>query len=165
MRSLAVLALVAVLAACGFQPVNAPSRPEAGAAAVPPGAQVRVQPIPDRLGQLLRNKLVQRLSPAGGEGKPTYLLSVGLREDIFDTTFRQDETATRRNLRLRAEYRLSRANSGEVVLRGRARSTNSANILDAPYATEVSERAARERGADDLAREIALHVASHISAQ
>jgi len=159
MRAVLGVALLTLLAGCGFQPVHAPDTAD-GAQAV--GARVQVQPIPERLGQLVRNELIQRFSNGGAPDAPAYLLRVALRENVRETSFREDETATRRNIRLRADYELRDAATGEVVLRGRTRATNSANILDQPYATEVSERDARARGAADLADSIARDVNSRL---
>jgi len=154
------VALCLVLAACGFQPMHAPTSTITGAASASPTASVAVAPIPNRLGQVLRGELAGRLDPEGRQAASTYRLDVSLDESVRETGFRLDETATRRNIRLTARYRLLRQDSQETVLQGEVQTTNSANILDQPYATEVSERDARERGARDLAAKIARHVSS-----
>jgi LPS-assembly lipoprotein len=164
MRRLATLSiLLAGLSACGFQPVNAPG--PNGDAATAETAQVRVQPIPDRMGQILHSALTDRLQ-GGASGAPdAYALAVSLDERIDETGFRLDETATRRNITVLADYRLIDTRTRQTVLNGRAQSTNSANVLDQPYATEVAEREARKRGVTDLAEKIFRDVATKLAAR
>lgn len=154
----AALALILGTAGCGFQPVHGTGE----TAATPPTKSVRVAPIPERTGQLVHRELVRRLhGDAAGSGS-NYRLAVELDERVAETGFRADETATRRNITLSASYRLIQAGTGETVLRGLARSTNSANVLDQPYATTVAERDARQRGANDIARKISRDIASKL---
>lgn len=159
------------LAGCGFQPVHAPA-PDAGqdagqgtAAGAVSGeaAAVRVRPIPNRIGQILHTALSGRLMPDGTRAAARYNLAVTLDESERETGFRLDETATRRNFRLAARYRLTQPETGRILLQGRVQTTNSANILDQPYATEIAERDARERGARDLAAKIARDVSSALT--
>ncbi len=158
-----VLAFGLLLAGCGFTPVHAPPAGNAEAVAVERAAnQVRIQPIPERIGQMVHNNLQTHLNPKGQPRQPKYLLTVALEEIVRETGFRKDETATRANLELSANYQLVSAEDGEVVMRGRIRSINSANILEQPYATTVGERDARERGAEDVAARIAQDVASRL---
>lgn len=158
-----IVAFGLLLAGCGFTPVHAPSA-ESGEALSGEriGSLVRIQPIPNRVGQLVHNDLQLHLNPNGQPREPKYLLSVGLEEIIRETGFRKDETATRANLELSATYQLVAAEDGTVVTRGRIRSINSANILEQPYASIVGERDARERGAQDVAARIAQDVASRL---
>lgn len=162
-----VVAFALLFAGCGFAPVHAPTAQNGGpgAAAEDTGThQVRIQPIPERIGQLVHNGLQAKLNPDGQPLDPKYVLAVGIQEEVRETGFRKDETATRANLEVSATYRLVSVEDGTEVMRGRIRSINSANILDQPYATRVSERDARERGAEDVAARIAQDVASRLRA-
>lgn len=150
--------LAVAAAGCGFRPVNAPGT-DTGAS---PVAKVRVQPIPNRIGQVLHTELTRRFDAGAAAA---YYLAVDLSEQIGETGFRADETATRRNIQLTAGYRLIDARTGKPVLEGEVRSTNSANILDQPFATKVAERDARLRGTDDLAAKIFRDVASKLAAR
>ncbi len=157
----AALVLLLSVTACGFRPVHGTG--EAGAARAT--ASVQVAPIPERSGQLVHRELVRRLRGGRSASGSAYRLAVELDERLAETGFRADETATRRNITLSASYRLIDARDGQTVLRGRAQSTNSANVLDQPYATEVAERDARKRGANDLAKKIFRDVASELGAR
>jgi len=158
----ALLVLGMCVTACGFRPVHGGAEGGESAAAT---ASVRVAPIPARTGQLVHRELTRRLrSDRPGSGS-AYRLQVELDERLAETGFRADETATRRNITISASYELVDARNGRTVLRGRARSTNSANVLDQPYATDVAERDARQRGADDLAKKIFRDIASKLGAR
>lgn len=155
-----IMGLATLVAACGFQPVHQRGAPDTAVT-----AGVRVAPIPERAGQLVHRELSRRLrSDRAGRGT-RYRLAVELDERVAETGFRADETATRRNVTVMASYTLVDARTGDTVLRGRAESTTSANILDQPYATEVAERDARQRGANDLAKKIFRDIASKLGAR
>ena len=160
--TLAAMGTAMLIAACGFQPVHRQGPNGDGAAMT---ASVRVQPIPERVGQLVHRELSSRLRGGRSGDGTAYELAVDLEERIGETGFRADETATRRNITVTADYTLVDARSGETVLKGRAESTNSANILDQPYATAVASRDARQRGASDLAKKIFRDVASKLAAR
>jgi len=159
MRIAALVVCAVLTAACGFRPAGAPGGAESGESAA---ASVRVQPIPERVGQLLRSELVDRLSPDAEPRDPAYLLAVSVDERINETGFRRDESETRRNIRLTATYVLRRADTRETVLKGDTELTTSTNVLDQPYATRVMSRDARARGARGLAERIARDVASKL---
>ncbi|RDD63558.1 hypothetical protein DRB17_03725 [Ferruginivarius sediminum] len=162
LRNLVLFCLL-ILAGCGFQPVY--SGGQTGDTTHAKAASVRVQPARDRIGQLVHNALVARLNPGGQPRDPAYLLSLQIEEDVRETGFRKDETSTRANLEVEALYMLVDAATRQVVSRGRARSINSANTLDQPYATTVAERDARERGANDIAQQIARDIMSQLAAR
>jgi len=158
----AAIGVSILLAACGFQPIHRQAAGDDGASIT---ASVRVQPIPERMGQLVHRELSNRLRSGPSGGGTAYRLAVNLDERVAETGFRADETATRRNITMTADYTLVDARDGETVLKGRAESTNSANILDQPYATDVAARDARQRGATDLAKKIFRDVASKLAAR
>ncbi|MGH8204745.1 MAG: LPS assembly lipoprotein LptE, partial [Steroidobacteraceae bacterium] len=96
---------------------------------------------------------------------PLYVLSVELNEARESVFLRQDETASRQNLTLRAKYELRRAADNEVVLRGESRSVSSFDILsvDVQFATVVTEEDALRRTAQDLGETIATRLAVHLA--
>ncbi|SDG19489.1 LPS-assembly lipoprotein [Limimonas halophila] len=159
MRIAALVICTLVAAGCGFRPANAP-QPSGDGAGAP--ASVRVQPIPERVGQLLRAELVNRLHAGAEPRDPAFLLDVSVDERITQTGFRRDESETRRNIRLTASYVLRRADTRETVLKGDTEVTTSTNVLDQPYATRVMRRDARARGARGIAERIARDVTSKL---
>jgi LPS-assembly lipoprotein len=141
------------LSACGFQPLY--GRPQDGSLSPAEHlADVRIAPLPDRIGQQLHNLLRDRLNPQGQPRNPSYELQVNLTESRQELSIRKDETATRSNLLVSAQFLLQSVESGEVVLRGLATSTNSYNILTSQFATTYAELDARKRGLREISDDI-----------
>lgn len=151
-RALLIAAVLLGFTGCGFHPLH--SRQPADAAATAALRQISVLPIPERLGQMLRIELTDRLTPDGAPRSPVYVLDVTVTESKQDLAVRKDATATRANLIMVAKFQLKRAASGEELFSGTMRSINSYNILDADFATLSAEADARRRAARDLAMEI-----------
>ena len=146
----AVLALP-LIASCGFQPLYAERGDVAAADQL---AAVRIEPLPDRSGQVLYNALRDGLNPLGRPASPDYVLRIRLEETSEELALRTDETATRVNLTLTASFALVPIESKEPVFEGVSRTTTAYNVLASPYATLTSSEDARSRALDDLAREI-----------
>lgn len=167
-RPVAAVVLLLTLAACGFQPLYG-QRGATGGSMADELAAVRIVPIADRTGQLLYNHLRDRLNPKGKPVDPRYVLNISLTEEHKELAFRGDETATRANLKLVANYVLRRAvsdgESGEdaIVTRGTARITTSYDILDSQYATIISIEDARSRATRVLSDDIQARLAVALS--
>lgn len=154
-----VAILLLLTAGCGFQPVyggGAPVRADMAA--------VEIALIADRSGQLLRNELLDRLTPKGAAQMPRYMLVVELAESKQNLAIRRDDTATRANLILTAQFKLSENVSDDLVLEGRSRSLNSYNISTFEFATLSAETDARRRATRELAQDIATQLALYFDA-
>ncbi len=146
------------LAGCEIRPLYGQRR-DTGRSTVDDIAQVEVKALPDRTGQQFNNLLRDRLNPRGLPAQPLYVLELQLSESISELALRQDETATRANLKLRADYLLRRKEDKEIVLDGFVQSVNSYNILESQFATQVAEQNARERGLRELSDDIRARLA------
>ena len=155
---IAGLLLAATLSGCALEPVHA-RRPQNGPDVSAALAQVEVEPIPDRIGLLLRRRLEERLAPGGSPVPGRYRLLVRLRSSSAGALIGKSENVTRADLTLSAEFELRKQGGERPVLRGWARSVHSHDVLDSAYATRAAERAARERGADALSAQIARRLA------
>lgn len=155
MPALAVLALV--LGSCGFRPLH--QKGGGGDEAVL--ATVKVERIKDRIGQQMRNLLMQKLAPRGPAGRTDYRLTVVLKEAKTELAIQKDETATRANLTIHADFSLhALRDPNRGTFSGSAISTNSYNILTSDFATLSAENDARNRALRTLAEEIRLRVAA-----
>jgi len=161
-RLLLGAATAVVVAGCGFQPLYGPGT--RNAEVTESLASVQVEPLRDRAGQQMHNFLRDRLNPHGQPVSPNYRLQVQLTEKLRELGVRRDETATRANLRMDADFTLLSADGQTPLLTGRSSSTSSYDILTNPFATTVSEDTARERAlrevADDIQTRLALFFAS-----
>ncbi len=157
-----LLALVPGIGACGFRPLY-DQRPAAAVPAVLAAVQVDV--IADRDGQKLHNFLLDRLNPKGPAANPLYGLRVILTTDRPTLALRRDETATRVNLTLTANYALRDLRTAKVLFEGRSRATNSYNILQSEFATLASLDDATTQAARELSDEIKIRLAIFLSQQ
>lgn len=155
------MVLAIVLAGCGFRPLYADRSADGGIAN--DVAAVRVAPIPDRIGQILRNELIDRLNPSGEPADPRYSLEVRLAIAKLELGIRKDETATRTSMQFRSTFRLRDSGSGAIVYSSRAATVTSHNIVESEYATIASERAARRRGLILIADSITLRLAGYFN--
>jgi LPS-assembly lipoprotein len=147
-----MVAVMVLVAACGFVPLH--GRQQSGAGATVALSQIMISPIPERLGQMLRIELANRLTPKGPPRAPAYVLDVKITESKQNLAVRKDATATRANLIITANFILVNKQDGKNLLDGRVQSINSYNILDANFATLSAESDARRRASRDLATEI-----------
>lgn len=145
------------LGGCGFTPMYGAAANRSAAAAEL--AQVQIDPIPERNGQVLRNHLIDRFYTGGRPANPTYRLAINLVSTEEELGIRQDATATRARLRLVANYELIDTRTGQVVYRTFSRSIVAYNLLEAQYATLVSQQDAYERGLTELAEDIRTRLA------
>jgi LPS-assembly lipoprotein len=118
----------------------------------------RVATIPDRVGQMLRNRLVDRLNPQGEPSQPVYYLVVRTHELKESVLTRSDEFSTATNLRLTADYEV-RDPEGNVLTTGYSRTITRYDTLQSEYATIAAEDNARERATRELAEDIRTKLA------
>ncbi|MBM3558418.1 MAG: hypothetical protein FJX53_00660 [Alphaproteobacteria bacterium] len=152
---------LAVAAGCGFRPLYDGGR--SGETAVNL-SDVAIATIPERVGQVLRNALLDRVAPYGEADAPRWLLRVGVDEQRSSYGVQKDATSTRASLRLGARFSLVERSSGQTVLSGTSMSINSFNVLRESFATAAAETDARQRGARELAEDITTRVAAFIAA-
>jgi LPS-assembly lipoprotein len=140
------------LTACGFQPLYGTKATRDRAVAGLNG--VAIDPIPDRIGQMVRNNLIDRMHTKGGRGTQRYHLKVSLSESSEGLAVRSDDVVTRRNLTLSAEYQIVQSGSGEVLFKGDTFSVAAYNIGDSEFANLSAQRDARVRTAREVSEEI-----------
>jgi LPS-assembly lipoprotein len=150
-----------LLAACGWHPLYGRLDDSGGAGLEL--ASVHIQPIADRTGQNLYNELRDRMNPAGVPADPHYDLVIGLTEQYQQYLVQTDQTATRVDLTLYANFALYQRGSTGPLMIGQSRTTTSYDQLTNQYASVVSAEDARRRGAvsiaDDIANRIAVYLA------
>ena len=154
------LLLGAMLAGCNLEPVHA-RRPKQGPDITAVMAQIEVEPIPDRIGMLLRQQLQERLAPEGSRHPSEYQLRVRLQSSGASALIGRSETVTRTDLAFVAEFELWKRGGNRPALQGWVRSVHSHDVLDSAFATRAAERAARERGIQALSTRIARRLALH----
>jgi LPS-assembly lipoprotein len=154
--SLVALAGVIALSACTVQPLYGPS--PSGSAVATALAAVTIDPVDNRVGQELRNKLISDL---GGEpATPAYRMKlvVSSAESALGVT--PVEAAPAYSLTVSATYEVTSIASGEIVLRGTSRGTASFDRINQIYANTRARLDAENRAAHLAADDIRVRVAA-----
>jgi LPS-assembly lipoprotein len=161
MRIVIATAALLLLAACGFSPMYAPA---GGGAAIGP---VSVEQIDGRAGHTLKTELDRILDPENQTGATPANLRITLQEVISPLGIRIDESATRAELRLTANYVLSPPEAGATPIRGSVVTVVNYDIPRAAFGEIAAQDDARERAAETMAQrfraELALRMAQRRS--
>lgn len=155
----ALLALAVSLVGCGFQPLHGRGQGQVAAETL---QQVRINPIADRSGQILRGLLMDRLQPQGAAAA-RYALDVTLNEGIAELAKRSDATSTYSRLILTGAMRLTDLQTGKPVLAEPVRSEIGYINQEGGYGTLLAQNEARERAVQDLANSISLRLAAFLA--
>lgn len=156
------LTLCLALAACGFEPLYGEG---AGRETVAEMAEIGIAPMPDRIGQKLRNALIDQVTPRGQLADSRYQLDVVVTTRRDGVAVQRDATVTRFNLYVSAQFRLFDRQTPpgerrEPLLAGRSHTIAAFNALSADFANIMAERDAEDRAARDLASDITQRLAA-----
>ena len=148
----AMVSLMA-LGGCGFEPLYG-ARSCGGAQALAHLSVVEVARIDDRIGQVLRNAVRDRLNPSGRSGLPLYRLEIIVEESRSQLVVRRDAASTFSKVQVVARYSLKDGETGEVLDQGRSSVAGAFNIVESGFANLSAERTARDRAAREVGRDI-----------
>ncbi len=155
-KLLAAVVAAGLLAACGFQPLYGGGK---RGPATTEMASIRIEPIADRSGQILRNHLLDGLNPYGRPAQPAYFLRITLNDSSSGIAVRKSEFPTRTSLRIGAVYTLTRADTGASIFSASSSIEGGYNILNSEFATLAAEQDVRER----VLREVALDIEARLA--
>ena len=157
--SVAAALVVGGLAACGFAPLHGRN----DADNVPTElAAIQIEPIKDRVGQMMHNRLRDALNPNGLPAKPRYYLKVTVAETIQETVVQRTAFAARANLNLSVGYALHDAATRAAIHSGTVTALSGYSYQLAPLGTLAGEKDARERAVADAADEIRTRLAIYL---
>jgi LPS-assembly lipoprotein len=151
MRILIAATLTLLLAACGFQPMYAPS---SGGAAIGP---VNVSQIDGRAGHVLKTELDRILGAEANAGGEPQQLDITLRESVLQLGIRRDESASRAEYRLTARYTLTGASGAPI--RGSLSTVVNYEIPPSAFAEIAAQDDARDRAAETMAQRLRAELA------
>jgi LPS-assembly lipoprotein len=154
--------LLALLGGCGFRPIYAdgPAGSAGRGSVASELAATRVALIPERMGQLLRAALNQRLRNGGGVPAQNELrVAVSLTRQGVGV--RGDDTASRVRVSAVANYALTALGAREPLVTGRAFAADAFNVMSNEYfASQLSGEAAEARLTERLADDIVAQLAA-----
>lgn len=146
----------AALGACGFEPLYGRFGDYSIADEL---ASVKIALIRDRSGQILRNALLDGLTPKGEPQRPAYTLIVELYEPRpQDLGIARDDTVVRYGYSSSALFRLNDG-AGRLIHQSVAASSTSYEVTNSEYATVVGRNNARDRVMQEIAHDIKSQLA------
>ncbi len=172
MKKIGVLTMALLLTACGFQPLYVQRSGDNSwyyggdfdTSITEEMAQIKITPISDRFGQLLRNDLLDLLTPRGAPQKAKYRLEAVLADKIVtQQAMRDDVTATNERIEYRVEYKLFQ--NGTQLVAGNSLAFVSYDILRDPYSTTMAQKKAEVDAAKIIANDISLRIGAYFHAK
>lgn len=152
----AIVVLTTAVGGCGFEPLMGQSaHPQVQANL----ERIRVAPIADRSGQILRNFLLDALTPRGVQGAELYTLTVRLSEPRREVAIRRDDTVSRIAYVASASFQLVDRSLLRPVFGGAAASETTYEVTNSEFATLASQASARDRALQEVSAEIRSQIA------
>ncbi len=140
----------AALAGCGFRPMYG----RRGRATLAEMGTIRIDPARDRVGHVVRNEIIERMTPRGEPRVARYTLSYTTRLTEAQLAIQDDDSITRFRLRLTVNFSLLEIASGAVIYRDRTRAVGSYNAVSSDFATLASRNDTTDRVARAAGEEI-----------
>lgn len=172
MKSCWAILIIVLLAGCGFEPLYV-QRDKTGdwyfggktdTSITTEMAQIKVDPIANRFGQIIRNSLLDLLTPRGTPKNPKYRLEVKLiSRNVVQQAMRRDITATNERITYKMGYKLFEGN--RELLKGNSVAYVSYDIMANPYSTTTAQKKTEADAAKILANDIALRIGAYFHAQ
>jgi len=153
--------LLLMVGACGFQPLYGRTGDNAKVQAQL--SQTYILPIAGRTGQILRNNLLDRVTPTGIPKSAAYQLKVDLDAKKSGVAIDTDSSTNRVNLTLRARYTLLDKTGKTSFYNGVAQSISAYNVVDSDFANLSAEKNAEKRSSIVLAEEIHRQLSVYFS--
>lgn len=124
-------------------------------------AQIKVEGATDRIGQMVRNELIDNMTPRGVPERAKYFLKLEPISDVrTEQALRDDITATREKVKYTVKYSLWSKEKGQLVS-GKSWIFLSYDLLDNPYSTTMDKKKVEKDGAKILANDIALRIGAY----
>lgn len=156
-----LLCICCCVTSCGFHPLHIPIK-GSSQVAVP----IKVATINDREGQILRNYLVDLLTPEGTPEKPKYILTITLTEAIAAIGVNKDETTSRKNATMTALLTLRDTKTNAIVYTHTTKAINSFSVISQNYFSDLtSEEYAKKEALRLLAEKITLLLTTFLDSQ
>lgn len=154
------LLTASLLAGCGFQPLL--STQDGAPSVAADFAQVHVAMIDNRTGQVLRNDLVEILTPQGEPSRPTYTLVVRVEEPLQNQNyaFQRNNSVTNVNYTVIAYWSLVDKNG--IALFSSTSSTSELYAMsNSQYASTISAQNTRDQDAMEISQDIRNQLAQY----
>ena len=140
-----------LLLSCGFRPLYGPPGSDSAAVEL---AAIEIGLVSQRLDQILRNDLIERLTPFGEPAQPRYDLVIQSRKSSSALAIQSNRTITRYNLVVNASFVLRDRVNGQPLFRGSAGAVGSYDAVRSDFATLTAEQDSARRTVREVAEDI-----------
>jgi LPS-assembly lipoprotein len=155
-----LLSVLCLLTACGFHPIYATR--DSNTPVAQQLNQIAIDNIPERQGQILRNKLIDKMYGKGRPTQPLYKLSVKLRVSEEELGIQANATSTRTFVNMYGDYTLT-DNQGRDVLKGTSHSVTNFNRLADQYGSLAARQSAIERTLNEISEQMVNRLSLYFS--
>ncbi len=160
---LLAFATIAGLAACTVQPVYGPG-PSGSTSAPAVLSHIAVDPVgQDRVGQVVRNKLVFALNGGGSGGDPRYTMHLTTTVSETGLGLNSIDSAPTYAVTVTVTYEVTKVGTNEVLIRSTSRGTASYDRVNQAFANSRAELDAQDRAATVAVDDIRLRLASAVA--
>ena len=159
-----VLAAALVLGACSVQTLYGPTTVSGGSAVQSTLTRISVEPVNDRVGQQVRNRVIFQMAGGKEISDPLYhmTLTVTYRQEGLGITV--TEASPVYSVIVQATFTVKKVGTDEVLVTGTSRASASYNYVNSMYANSRAEIDAQNRAAEQVGNEIAIRVATAVAA-
>lgn len=153
------LGMLAVLGGCQVKPLYSDGPQGKPAAAL---ASIEISDADDRVEQEVRNALIFLTSGGAGEPKnPQYKLALNVTSQVTGVLYEQEsDTAGAGRIVVKADYNLTRADTGETVRSGNRSAVALVDFPDQEFAKVRATRDGEKRASKELAEIIRADLAA-----
>jgi LPS-assembly lipoprotein len=126
-------------------------------------AQVRIAPIPSRVGQRIRNELIFQSTGGGTPPPPLYTLEIAITESVTSTLVQSTGESLSQIYNLNASFRLVSIKDKQVVFQGTSQGRAGFERFTSIYSNVRAREDAENRAAKSVAEEIKGRLAARLS--
>jgi LPS-assembly lipoprotein len=155
----AMLFLALFVAACGFRPLYQNTNTLTGQ--LTSLDQITIDQIAPggQSAQALKNALIDRFYHQGYPQNAPYVLKIAIQETGRNIVIEKNDTTTRQQLVITANYDLTDRRTRKSIEHGIIRAVGAFDVLESQYTTLVTENSARDAAIKELADKIQLRLA------
>lgn len=151
-------AVLCLLGGCGFRPMLADTHDPSSVA--DNFAKIKVATIENRSGQVLRNDLIDTLTPRGEPSHPAYTLVIRIEEPQQNLAFQRNNSVTNVSYSVVAYWRLV-DQKGAPIYTSASSSSQQYTLSNSQYATSVSAQNTRDQVVQDISQDIRNKLAQY----
>jgi LPS-assembly lipoprotein len=163
--ALAAALVTPLLTACGnggFRPIYATGS-FGGSNADDKLAQIKVNTIPGRVGQRIRNELIFQTTGGGERIEPAFALDIAIRESVTATLIKPNGDALGQVYNLDAAFRLTDLRTKQTVLEGTTYGRSGFERVTSSFANVRARENAENRAAKLVANEMRSRLSAYLA--